>query len=116
LVPLFWNHPAVKGLTLWGYQQGATWLSNSYLVRSDGTDRPAMTWLLSYVKTPVSTIQPLVMSIVRPVTVINEPSQGWFDLQGRVSPYLKMDNQVMLNHAFGAKIRFDGRLGAILQP
>jgi endo-1,4-beta-xylanase len=107
LVPLFWNHPAIKGLTLWGYQQGATWLSNSYLVRSDGTDRPAMTWLLSYVKQPVSTIQPSVMRIVPPSSIISESSQGWFDLKGRVSPCLKTGNQVILNPAFGAIIRID---------
>jgi endo-1,4-beta-xylanase len=48
--PIFWNNPAVKGITLWGYVQGEMWQSTCYLVNSDGTWRPAMTWLAQYVK------------------------------------------------------------------
>jgi len=48
--PILWEHPNVKGITLWGYVQGTTWVSDSYLLRSDGTERPALTWLMQYVK------------------------------------------------------------------
>ncbi|HEY3405485.1 MAG TPA: endo-1,4-beta-xylanase [Ohtaekwangia sp.] len=47
--PMFWNHPGVRGITLWGYKQGQIWKPNAYLVRSNGTKRPALTWLESYV-------------------------------------------------------------------
>jgi endo-1,4-beta-xylanase len=47
--PAFWEHPGVRGITLWGYRQGAIWRENAYLVRSNNTLRPAMTWLQSYV-------------------------------------------------------------------
>ncbi len=49
--PLLWTHPAVAGVTLWGYIEGQTWVANSHLVRRDGSERPALTWLANYVRT-----------------------------------------------------------------
>ncbi|WP_288131378.1 endo-1,4-beta-xylanase [Microbulbifer sp.] len=46
--PMFFNHPSVVGITLWGYVAGQTWVPNSGLIRSDGTHRPAMTWLMNF--------------------------------------------------------------------
>ena len=43
--PVLWKHP---GVTLWGYNENQTWVSGSHLVRSNGTERPAMQWLKSY--------------------------------------------------------------------
>jgi endo-1,4-beta-xylanase len=48
LFPVIWEQSAVKGVTLWGYRQGSIWRTDAYLIRSNGTDRPAMTWLKSY--------------------------------------------------------------------
>jgi endo-1,4-beta-xylanase len=48
LFPLLWEHPAVKGITLWGYIQGSIWQTGGYLVRSDRTERPALGWLRTY--------------------------------------------------------------------
>jgi endo-1,4-beta-xylanase len=45
---MFWNHEDVAGVTLWGYVQGQTWLSNSGLMSSGGQQRPAMTWLMDF--------------------------------------------------------------------
>ncbi|KYF94278.1 hypothetical protein BE20_06990 [Sorangium cellulosum] len=39
---MFWNHPAVPGITLWGYIVGATWRDNTGLQHSNGTMRPAL--------------------------------------------------------------------------
>jgi endo-1,4-beta-xylanase len=50
LFPVLWQHPAVKGITLWGYIQGKTWVPYSYLVKTDGTYRPALKWLADYIK------------------------------------------------------------------
>jgi endo-1,4-beta-xylanase len=50
LFPVFWQHPDIKGVTLWGYMQGKTWLTYSYLVNSNGTARPALLWLAQYIK------------------------------------------------------------------
>ena len=46
--PLFYNHPSVAGITLWGYVVGSTWVNGSGLIYSNGTPRPAMTWLMNY--------------------------------------------------------------------
>jgi endo-1,4-beta-xylanase len=45
---MFWNHPQVKGITYWGYIVGSTWVANSGLIQSNGTARPAMTWLMDF--------------------------------------------------------------------
>jgi GH35 family endo-1,4-beta-xylanase len=46
--PLLYNHPSVEGITLWGYVVGSTWVNGSGLIQSNGTPRPAMTWLRNY--------------------------------------------------------------------
>ncbi|MDZ7288746.1 MAG: endo-1,4-beta-xylanase [candidate division KSB1 bacterium] len=48
IFPTLWEHPGVKGITLWGYIEGQVWQTASYLVRSDGTERPALQWLRQY--------------------------------------------------------------------
>jgi endo-1,4-beta-xylanase len=48
---MFWNHSSVKGITLWGYVAGQTWLPNTGLMTSSGTMRPAMTWLMQFLST-----------------------------------------------------------------
>lgn len=47
LFPVYWEHPHVAGVTLWGYIHGQTWKENTGLIRN-GSDRPAMTWLRQY--------------------------------------------------------------------
>ena len=46
--PPIWEHPNTVGVTLWGYMEGHHWRRTAYLVRKDGTYRPAMTWLMKY--------------------------------------------------------------------
>jgi endo-1,4-beta-xylanase len=46
--PLFWTDDRIKGVTYWGYLVGFTWRRGTGLVNTDGTLRPAMTWLMSY--------------------------------------------------------------------
>jgi GH35 family endo-1,4-beta-xylanase len=46
--PMFHDHPSVVGITFWGYVVGSTWVNGSGLIYSDGTKRPAMTWLMNY--------------------------------------------------------------------
>ncbi len=52
IFPVLWKHPGVKGITFWGYIEGAIWeySSTAYLVRADGTPRSALLWLAQYVK------------------------------------------------------------------
>jgi endo-1,4-beta-xylanase len=53
--PVLWEHPAVKGITLWGFRTGM-WRTDekAYLINPDGTERPAMTWLREYIASAVS--------------------------------------------------------------
>lgn len=48
LFTIFWSHPSVLGITHWGYLQNDTWQPNAYLVRSDGSARPALTFIDCY--------------------------------------------------------------------
>lgn len=47
--PVFYNHPHVKGITIYGYIYGKTWRAGTGLIRQDGRHRPAMTWLMNYI-------------------------------------------------------------------
>ncbi|UCE08561.1 MAG: endo-1,4-beta-xylanase, partial [bacterium] len=53
--PIFWSHPAVKGITLWGYIQGDCWADHphTYVLLSNGTERPAFQWLRTYIASPL---------------------------------------------------------------
>jgi rhamnogalacturonan endolyase len=50
IFPVFWEHPAVRGITLWGYRPGH-WRTaqGAYIVLENGAERPAMVWLQEYV-------------------------------------------------------------------
>jgi endo-1,4-beta-xylanase len=45
---MFMSNPNIKGVTVWGYIVGATWQKDTGIMRSDGTMRPAMSWLMSF--------------------------------------------------------------------
>ncbi|MGI4742228.1 MAG: endo-1,4-beta-xylanase [Janthinobacterium lividum] len=48
--PIFWENPAVRGITLWGFRIGH-WRTaqGDYLINADNTERSVMPWLRSYV-------------------------------------------------------------------
>lgn len=46
--PVFWEHPAVAGITLWGYITGSTWMSGTGTVSKEGVENPSMLWLKEY--------------------------------------------------------------------
>ena len=48
LVTVMTANPSVKGITTWGYKEGETYSPSAMLLRSDGTERPALTWLQSH--------------------------------------------------------------------
>ncbi|MEJ5350577.1 MAG: endo-1,4-beta-xylanase [Melioribacteraceae bacterium] len=48
IFPLLWEHPGIKGITFWGYIEGQIWQKTCFLIKSDGTERPAMKWLRQY--------------------------------------------------------------------
>lgn len=48
--PLLWEHDAVAGVTLWGYQAGRQWRRNAYLLDWFDEERPALQWLAAYLR------------------------------------------------------------------
>jgi len=76
--PVIWEHPGVKGCTLWGYLVGQTWRDNTGLVYSGdigATERPAMQWLKQYVSgTTVSTTVSTSPSVSPSQVVSSSPS------------------------------------------
>lgn len=48
LFPVMWDHASVKGITLWGYKVGETWSAGTGLLNQNGSERPALGWLKSY--------------------------------------------------------------------
>jgi len=51
-IPIFRNTAAVHGITIWGWINGKTWVSNTGLVNGT-TPRSAMTWLMGELGRPV---------------------------------------------------------------
>jgi endo-1,4-beta-xylanase len=51
LFPLFWEHPAVRGVTLWGYRPGM-WRTQhgAFLALENGAERKALVWLKAYLR------------------------------------------------------------------
>ena len=52
IVPVFWEHPGVEGITVWGWRQPNHWRNaqNAPIVLSDDTPKPAALWLYDYVR------------------------------------------------------------------
>ena len=59
IFPVFWEHPAVIGVTLWGYRPGM-WRTDqgAPLVYSNNFERPALAWLRRYVQDRATVIAP----------------------------------------------------------
>ena len=48
IFPVLWEHPAVEGVTLWGYKPGEMWRGTAKLIGWLDEDRPALEWLMEY--------------------------------------------------------------------
>ncbi|MBL7969409.1 MAG: endo-1,4-beta-xylanase [Prolixibacteraceae bacterium] len=61
--PVFWKHPSVKGITMWGFRYGL-WRTKegAYLVNQNGTERAALKWLRAYVNDTVVNTQSITVS------------------------------------------------------
>lgn len=59
IFPVFWEHAAVKGITLWGFRPGH-WRTaqGAYIVLDNGAERPAMQWLQAYVQDAAPIVAP----------------------------------------------------------
>ncbi|WP_176956050.1 endo-1,4-beta-xylanase [Catalinimonas alkaloidigena] len=50
IFPVLWEHPAMMGITLWGWKPGQ-WRTaqGAFLAQENGAERPALVWLREYV-------------------------------------------------------------------
>jgi endo-1,4-beta-xylanase len=63
--PVFWEHPAVKGITIWGYVRNNHWRNaqGDWLLYENGGERPALQWLIRYVANIPAVVGPQALSI-----------------------------------------------------
>jgi hypothetical protein len=61
--PVFWKHPAVKGITFWGFRVGL-WRNDqgAYLINQSGAERPALKWLRAYVNDTIVNTQSITVA------------------------------------------------------
>jgi len=60
MFPVFWEHQAVQGVTMWGYVRGSHWRTNqgAWLMYPNGAERPALQWLVRYMENKIPVITP----------------------------------------------------------
>ncbi|WP_064750579.1 endo-1,4-beta-xylanase [Solirubrobacter soli] len=87
--PTFWEHPSVKGVTLWGWRQPNHWRNaqNAPIFLSNGTLKPAAQWLFAYVNGIAPVIKPAqtftVTDVNAPVGVVQ--ADDWASQIGRTN-------------------------------
>ena len=65
IFPVFWEHPAVKGVTIWGYVQNNHWRNQqgAWLKYLNGGERPALQWLIRYVQNVPAVVNPQILAV-----------------------------------------------------
>lgn len=93
--PIFWSNPGVKGITLWGYIQNDVWTAHphTYVLLANGTERPALQWLRTFVLTPLT---PALISPVGTTGGPRNPLLAWHPSDSATSYHI----QVASNTAF----------------
>ena len=83
---IFWEHPAVKGITLWGYRVGL-WRSDqgAFLITQSGVERPALKWLKAYVNDTLTNTQSITVSASDGSSAINKIG-GTLNMVAQVLP------------------------------
>lgn len=123
LFPVLWEHPAVAGITLWGYVYGNMWQPNAGLVEQDGTERTSMEWLREYMREqdfvgyPMSNGEPTAVNrnkrtVQNMVQVYPNPSNGRITLNNN-----SRDIQaIAIYDAFGRRVEdFTLQAGVMLE-
>ncbi|MBX0290279.1 endo-1,4-beta-xylanase [Hymenobacter sp. HSC-4F20] len=102
--PTLWTHPAVKGITLWGYRPGH-WRTaqGAYLANADNTERSALAWLRTYVRATVLSSKAAQASNVR--VYPNPATDGRVTLSGltQAAQVRVLDLQGRVVQQFSAK-------------
>ncbi len=72
--PIFWENPAVRGMTLWGYTKYEIWKTDAWLIDDRGAERSAMQWLRQYLVCPK---RPVLMTPADVGDVVCNPRFVW---------------------------------------
>jgi endo-1,4-beta-xylanase len=88
IVPVFWEHPAVQGITVWGWRQPNHWRNaqNAPIVLSDNTPKPAALWLYNYVRGIAPVVragQSFAVSDANATSVGTVQADDWASAMGR---------------------------------
>jgi hypothetical protein len=87
IVPLFYEHSAVQGITLWGYQQSDIYSKGAQLLNGT-TERPAMTWLKQYFAGTYKSPPVAQFSITSQTSsIINLSGASSYDNDGNILSY-----------------------------
>jgi endo-1,4-beta-xylanase len=87
LFPAFWEHPSVRGITLWGYRDGM-WRTDQQatLVYPNGAEKPAMRWLKGYLRgTAPVVVGPQSSTVATSATVGTEVATLSAEMPGGVA-------------------------------
>jgi endo-1,4-beta-xylanase len=86
IFPLLWEHPAVKGITLWGFRPGM-WRTQqgAYLIDANGNERPAMLWLRAYLKNSFVPDESITLSTATGLSTIDTDNET-LQMVAEVSP------------------------------
>jgi endo-1,4-beta-xylanase len=79
LFPTIWEHAAIKGVTLWGYIEGQTWMENSGILNSSGTERAAMLWLKGYMTGTLPALPTAPSSLAASAASTSTIALAWID-------------------------------------
>ncbi len=65
IFPTFWEHPGVKGITMWGYVRNNHWRNaqGDWILYENGGERPALQWLIRYVGNSPAVVAPQTLSL-----------------------------------------------------
>jgi endo-1,4-beta-xylanase len=76
LFPLFWDHPSVQGITIWGYRPGM-WRTpqGAILAHENGAERAAFRWLLDYVRQSNARFQAVIPALPGTQPALALPSE-----------------------------------------
>jgi len=86
IFPVFWNHPSVQGITLWGYRPGMWRTSQkAYLITPEGEERPALQWLREYVNGTFVEVSSIAITSENGASAIEIPN-GTLQLMATLSP------------------------------
>ncbi|MCK9561371.1 MAG: endo-1,4-beta-xylanase [Bacteroidales bacterium] len=117
LFPIYWDHPAVGGITLWGYVEGATWKEGTGLLNANGTKRSAMTWLENYVAGRLDVGYPYCSggTIIDPPIAENNLTNGEFD-EGTLGWDMQYNNNTSGNFTIVTNANMSGTNAAKVCP